>query len=236
MADIFREVEEDLQRDRLEALARRWGPLILGLVLVVVVATAGYVFWRNWQTSHLEGRTAALSTAARADDPGTAADALAAVAADEDGGGRGAIARLIEVGLRARSIGGAPDAATPGDLLAGLAGDPAPAAPGIAPAPAMFRDLALILRTLHEMDRLDRGGAGGPDRAALRARLTPLTDPASPWRHTARELAAVLAADAGDRADAVELLRAILGDPAAPQATRQRAGELVALYDGEAGS
>ena len=38
MSDFFREVEEDIRRDRLERLARRYGPLVLSVVVAAVVA------------------------------------------------------------------------------------------------------------------------------------------------------------------------------------------------------
>lgn len=46
MVDFINEVEEELRKDRYNALLKKWGPLIV-LVLVGIVAFAGYLEWKK---------------------------------------------------------------------------------------------------------------------------------------------------------------------------------------------
>ncbi|EWY40005.1 hypothetical protein N825_03170 [Skermanella stibiiresistens SB22] len=224
MTDIFREVDEDLRRDRLEKLWKRYGALIVAVVLLVVAGTAGFVTWRNWQHSEAETKTQQLAEALRlagtpaaqggatGGDPKAAADALAAYAA-QTGAGQGTLARFYEAGLRARDGDGA--AAT--KIYDELAGSSAVA--------QVYRDLATLLSVTHQVQ------AGEP--AQLRARLEPLTAESSPWRHSARELTALLAIRAGDKATAGKLFAQLQDDATAPSGVRNRATELAALYAAE---
>src|SRR5688500_9742342 len=65
MSDIFREVDEDLRRDRLEMIWMRYGAAFVGAVLVIVAGTAGFVAWRNHQHAEAETKTAQLADALR---------------------------------------------------------------------------------------------------------------------------------------------------------------------------
>jgi hypothetical protein len=65
MSDIFREVDEDLRRDRLEKIWKRYGAAFVGAVLLIVAGTAGFVAWRNHQQAEAETKTAQLADALR---------------------------------------------------------------------------------------------------------------------------------------------------------------------------
>ena len=49
LADIFREIEEDLRRDKAAEFWKRYGRYIVGAAAFVVAATAGYVGWKEYQ-------------------------------------------------------------------------------------------------------------------------------------------------------------------------------------------
>ena len=49
MSDIFKEVDEDLRREQFKRLWDRYGPYVIGLAILIVVATAGYRGWEYWQ-------------------------------------------------------------------------------------------------------------------------------------------------------------------------------------------
>ena len=42
MSDIFREIEEDLQRDRYKKLWEKYGNLVIAAAVVLVLGTAGW--------------------------------------------------------------------------------------------------------------------------------------------------------------------------------------------------
>jgi len=220
MTDIFREVDEELRRDRLEKLWKRYGTLLVVAVLAAVLGTAGFVAWRDWQHTKAETETARLAEAlrlaqgsgAQAANNLAAADALSAFAGQTDAG-PGTLARFYAAGLRARE-GKTAEAVAIYDELA-QSGSLAQA----------YRDLATVLSVMHQIQIGDPG--------QLRTRLQPLAADASPWRHSARELTALLDLRTGDRAAAGKLFSQLAADPAAPAGVRNRATELAALYAAE---
>ncbi|CAO3445418.1 hypothetical protein [Azospirillum argentinense] len=211
MSDIFREVDEDLRRDRMERVFKRYGGIMLAAALAVVAATGGTVAWRNWQQSQKESGTtalaAALSQAAQGPDKGV--EALAAFAAKSDPG-MAALAQLNAAALLARE-GKTAEAVTVYDTLSNNAG-----------AAAVYRELAALLSVMHQLE------SGDP--AQLQARLQPLTADANPWRFSAREMSAVLAARAGDKERARTLFQQLADDSQAPAGVRSRAADLATLY------
>jgi hypothetical protein len=223
MSDIFREVDEDLRRDRLEKIWKRYGAAIVGAVLVIVAGTAGFVAWRNHQHAEAETKTAQLADALRLagssagqgdtnGDPKAAADVLSAFAA-QSGPGPGTLARFFEAGLRAREGDSAAAIKIYDELTQSAKLEP------------VYRDLATVLSVMHQVQTGDPG--------QLTARLQPLMADNNPWRHSARELAALLAIRSGDKATAGKLFTQIQDDPAAPSGVRSRATELAALYSAE---
>lgn len=207
---FIREIEEELQRDRMALLWKRFGPIIIGAALLVVIATAGKVGWDAWQARQLTRQGEAFAAAQAAldrGDPGVAATLFAELA-DGQGGGVAAVARLREA--EARFLAG--DEAAGLALLDRLAG-----ASGIDPLLGDFAAIAAAQRRL-----------GQTDPAELRAALQPRMAANAPFRHSAREIAALAALEAGDREGAIEILRQLESDAATPEALRRRAVELLA--------
>lgn len=215
MSDIFREVDEELRRDQFAKLWKRYGTAVVTAVIAIVAATAGVVAWNNWRQANAEAETARLVAAlqsggdeAGADAGITVADQLAAFAADAEGD-RARLARFQEAAWRA-GAGQRDEAILIYDTLASSGADP------------VYRDLAVLLSVMHQVDEGDPAG--------LRARLQPLTTTGGAWRHTARELDAILAAQAGDRAAAAALFEELSADQSAPPGLRERASELASVY------
>ncbi|HMG49529.1 MAG TPA: tetratricopeptide repeat protein [Inquilinus sp.] len=210
MTDIFREVDEALREDRVKAIWRRYGTLIIAGAVAVVAATGAYVGWRSYSQSQAESQTRALvqAQAQAVADPKNAVAAYAAVAADSNAD-HAALARLLEA--RADLDAGKRDAA--GDLYQQIAGDS-----GVNPA---IRDLAKLYSV---MARLDDG-----DPATLAGELAPLAADTSPWRFLAREQQGLLALRQADPAKAREIFGALSKDPAAPPGVRARADQLLSV-------
>ncbi|WP_376959483.1 tetratricopeptide repeat protein [Azospirillum sp. A26] len=211
MSDIFREVDEDLRRDRAEHLFKKYGGAMIAAAVLVVAGTGGYSFWRHWQAQKKQEQTAALVTAISqsGQGPEKGIDALAAFAGSADPS-LAAIAQFNAAALMIRQGKGA-DAATVYDGIAGNAS-----------VPAQYRDLATLMGV---MQRADSG-----DPAQLTAKLQPLTADTSPWRFSARELTAMLAARAGDAEKARTLYKQLADDQQAPSGVRGRAADLASLY------
>jgi len=215
VADIFKEVEEDLRREKLEQLWKRYGRAVIALAVLVVIGTAGSVAWQRYQ-QHREAQLAEQYGAAIAlTDPTTGdlakADAALANIADA-GGGYGALAALERAAVKAK----AGDLDGAGKIYDGLASDSG--------APAALRDLARLLKAMRLVD------SGDP--AALTASLAPLMAPENPWRFSATELTALLALKSGDQKRATELFTQLADDLAAPSSLRARAAEMAAALKG----
>ncbi|HYD99651.1 MAG TPA: tetratricopeptide repeat protein [Alphaproteobacteria bacterium] len=210
MVDIFNEVSEDVRRDQMQALWRRFGPVLIGGAVAVVAGTAGYVGWQRWQETRLAAaseRLAGLGAQATAQANLQTAEALEGFAR-EQGGGLAVLARLHEADVRARS-GDAAGALAIYDALSREAeGGPA------------FRDLAAVLWGLHALATVEP--------AQIEARLQPLTGADQPYRFSAKEILALAAQKRGDAARADQLFQELADDAAAPSALRRRAAEMAA--------
>lgn len=211
MSDIFREVDEDLRRDRMERLFKRHGGAILAAALLIVAAAGGFAAWKAWTRSSREEATAALSGAlARATEaPADAVKALSSFAGTA-GSGEATLARLNAAALLVRD-GKGTDAVS---VYETVAADRS--------AETVYRDYAALMVVLHQ--------AASGDPAALRARLAPLLVDTSPWRFSARELDGLLAARAGDVERARTAFRQLADDPQTPAGVRARAADLATLY------
>lgn len=207
MSEIFREVDEALREDRAKLLWQKYGNMAISIATAIVLATAGYVFWKDYA----EGRDQALTDTLLAaledseSDPTAAIDALAALA-DDASDRQGVIARLHEAALRAET--GDADGAV--DVYRQLADDGS--------VQDAWRNLARLLAVLHSLD------TGDPDQLA--DELRPLTAEDSPWRYSARELTGLLALRQGDMAEARQIFDLLAVDPLAPPGIRTRAEEL----------
>ena len=208
---LFREIDEELRQEHYAKLWKKYGTYIIGAALALVVGVAGFQGWRNYDVSTrtAEGmRFAEAQRLMRGDQNEAAARAFASLAADANAG-YALLARFQDAAL----LAGQGDQA--GAIIAyrELARDT-----GI---DALYRDLALVLGALHEIDTADR--------AALGQRIAPLTADDNPWRYSAREIIAVLARRDGDAGKARELYSGIANDVVAPSGIRARAQEMLAL-------
>jgi len=192
-------------------LWKRFGPLMVGLASLVVVATAGKVAWDAWETRQLEQQGAAFAEAEvtlSGDDPVAAAAEFASLAASQSGDSS-AIARLREAEARLASD----ETETALTLL-----DRVAATDDIDP---IFRDFAAVAAAQRNVT------IAQSERA--RELLASRAGSDSPFHHSARELAAIAALQTGNVADATALLLDLRADTLTPADLRQRAEELLAL-------
>ena len=216
MVDIFDEVNEDLRTERVQALARRYGPLLVALVVLLIAGVAGWQVWR-WKARETRGTVAASFIDAMRDSQAPAGggnapareqalkqfDALAASAP----AGYQSLARLRAAALEA-AAGNLPAALAIWDKLSADTG-----------ADPLLRGLADLLWVQHQVD------TGDP--AAVRARLAQLTPPGNPWRAMARETEAWLDIRTGQVEQARTIMRELQADTNAPDGVRARAGALL---------
>ena len=215
MADIFREVDEDLRHERYLKLWRRWRYWLLGVGVAALGGAVAYVMLADAQESarEAEGRQFAAAVAGiEAGRGGEAADLLAALAADSESG-YAALARLAEADARSGR----------GDISGAIfVYDQMAADSRLDP---LYRDLGALLAAQRLVDRASA--------EEVNQRLAPLLTGQSPWRPLARELSAVAEMRAGNEEAARGLFAELVSDPAAPLGQRQRAAELLLSLGGD---
>jgi hypothetical protein len=208
---FIREVNEELRSDQLRFVWRRYGRLIIGAAVAIVLATAAYSGYRYW-SSHQAGSSgdqfiAALTLA----DQNKTDDALAALSAiEKDGhGSYPLLARLRAASLQAQKG----DAA--GAITALSAIGKETNVPEVIRNAARLRAGFLLVQT------------GTFDQVA--AEVQELAVPANAFRHSAREILGLAAYKAGDFAKARQWFQAIVDDPQSPRNLGQRAQMLLDL-------
>lgn len=196
------EVTEEVRRDRLFALFRKYGWIPILLILLVVGGSA----WSEWQKARAlaeaEAFGDALLTAMDADTPEARRAALASVPATD---AQRPILRLVEASDAAQ------DRAATLAALDALIADKA--------APQAYHDLAVLRRVVLL-------GAGMP-AADRRTALDGIAVAGRAYRPLAVEQLAYLSLETGDREAAVTGLQSLLQDQEAPQGLRRRAGQVL---------
>ena len=215
MADIFREVDEELSRDRALQAWRKHGKYVIAFAIAAVIAVAGFSGWQDYRERQrqAEGRAYVQAIDLVMKEDLRAATAAMAEVASEAGGYR-PLALLEEASLKVK----AGDRAGALKIYDDLAADGSTGRP--------FRDLATILSVMISLD------TGEP--AALAKRLQPLAAPDQAFHPSALELQGLLALRQGDFKTAKQNFRSLSDDAAAPTGLRQRATQILS-WIGERG-
>jgi len=208
---IFREVDEEVRQAELKKLWDKYGWLLVGAAIALVVGVAGVKAWKAWRLAAIQASGGQYEQALDLIDAGKIAEAdaeLKTLATDGKGGYK-VLARLRAAGL------------AKGDPAAKVAAYDAIADDGGLDRP--IRDLARIRAALLRVDHADE--------AEMARRLKGLDQPTSAWRHSANELLGLSAWKAGNAKKAQGHFLAILADPAAPRDIRARAEQMRALLE-----
>jgi hypothetical protein len=211
MSDVFREVDEDLRRERLKQVWDRYGIVLLVAAVLIVVAVAVFVFLdsRGQQQAEAEGdRYYAALELLRTGDADGANAAFDALAADGQGGY---------------------------PILAALNAATALAVSGeTSRAVAAFDEIAndtAVNDAVRDVARI-RAGLLLADTASveeMRERLGALSEAESPFRPLALEIMAITAMREGEYDTAIGWLATLAGDANATQEAQARASQLFSL-------
>lgn len=217
MSDIFDEVGEDLRRDRLTGLWKRYGWVLYvaaGVIVAVTAAWRGYDYWTTSRANAAGDAYSQVLASAKAGDHKELAESLALYA--------GSAPAQYQVLARFRA---ASEHAAMGETDNALAAfEDLSKASGV---DQPFRDLATIRAALIAVDRetVDQ----------IKARVSGYNNDISPWRHAAREIIALASVRAEDWKGVSEEARKLTDDPATPADVRARARILRDLAISEAG-
>ncbi|MTJ04142.1 MAG: hypothetical protein FH759_05525 [Sediminimonas qiaohouensis] len=207
---FIEEVTEEVRRDRLFRLMRRYGWIAVLAVLLLVGGAA----LNEWRKSQAEARAQAtgdaILAAMQADEPQARVDALASVETHTPGAQAVVdmlrAAELVADGQAEAAAGALDSIATDGEL------------------PEIYRDMAgfksaLLAETLGDEER--------------RLRLEGLVSSGSPLRLQAEEQLALMDIAAGAREDAIERLQRIMDDSMVTSGLRRRASRLMLALGAE---
>lgn len=214
MADIFKEVDEELRRDQAAKLWKKYGGYILAAAAVVVLGMAGLQAWRYYDLSRrkeISDRFAAALYQVTAGNKTAGLEEFTGFADASASGYRG-----LAAFEQARMLADSGDAAGAIAIWDRIAADGAMG--------EGFRNTATLLSVLHQIDETDP--------ATLRGRLEPLAVEGRPFRASANELLAVLSLREGDQATARDLYSKITDDRSAPAGLRARAAQMLAALKG----
>lgn len=212
MNDIFREVDEEVRRDKAVEFFNKHGSKFVVAAILIVMAVGG---WRFYQDRVFRERAAlgARYEAALVDANAGKLEQLEALAGDKTGATYATLAKFrlaAELARKATDEASAKNAASAFDTLA-----------NDATLSAEWRELAKL-----------RAGFALIDTAPydeVEKRLMPLSAPGAAYRHSAREGIALAAWKAGKADKALDALQAIILDADAPQGLRQRAELLLSV-------
>lgn len=210
MSDIFREVDEEIRKERYATLWKKYGAYVIAAAVALVLAVAGYQGWQQWQRSQALSASDNYNAAVAQLEQGNTEQGLQQLAeiADPSGDGYALLAAFRRAELLAER-GDSDQAVAIWNEIAGSGGDDP------------LRELATVFAVMHQVD------GGAPDQLA--GRLQPLAAEGSPYRWTAIELQATLAHKQGDDDRAIELFKQIADGGDVPPAQRRRATQMLEL-------
>lgn len=217
MTDIFREVEEDLRKEQAKRLWRRFGPYVVLLAILIVLATAGWRGWLYWRGLQAAATGDRFVNALNLANDGKHDDAMKALA-DLQATGTGGYPILAKMRSAADlAIAGKTDEAVKAydDLAA------APSTPPLLKTLSRLRSALLLSDTA--------------DLAAMKTRIGDLAATGGPWRNAAREILGLTAWRTGDVDAARGYFNDIATDPTASEAAKSRAQLMQELIRGKAG-
>lgn len=203
MTDIFREVEEEVRRERIEQLWKQYGDYIIAGAAIIIIAVASFELWRVYEQKQLikasDEYTAALQLASTGQSA-QAAELFSKLAATAPGG-YSAVSRLQQAETL-MAVGNRVDAIAVYKQIASSS-DPF---------------LAAIARINLGWALVDQS-----PKSEIESLLSPLLAAGNAWAPLAHEIIAYADYRVGESNAAIDEYQSILADRNSPQSLRQRA-------------
>jgi hypothetical protein len=208
-SDAFlREVDEELRRDQMLSIWKRWGRWLVAGAVGVLAAWGGFLWWQDRETkaAGVEGEqlAKALDQLQAGNDAGATASLKTLSASEREG------YKVSATLAQAAMAMGKGDNAAAAKGFASVANDASLSQP--------WRDLALVRQTAAEFDTLK------PETVITR--LKPLAAKGNPWFGSAGEMVAVAYLNTGQSGLAGKLFAEIGKDEQVPESIRSRAVQM----------
>lgn len=216
---FFREVDDELRRDRATRVWQRWGLWIVAAIVAGLAAFGGWLYWqhRQAQAAGVEGEQLQAAYDSLAGGNAAAANTPLTTLATSGNDGYRVLAAFTQADilLQKNDLKGA------AAKFAAVAADRSVAQP--------FRDLALIRQTVAEFDTVKP--------QVVVDRMRSLAVPGGAWLGSAGELLGAAYLKLGRREQAGQVFGRVSRDKDVPDSIRQRAVQLAgALGGGNQGS
>ncbi|MGC6399146.1 tetratricopeptide repeat protein [Sphingomonas sp. FW199] len=208
---FLREVDEELRREQAAAIFRRWGKIIIAVVVLSLAAFGGWLWWQHYQSTRAAEQGVVLSAALDSLAKGKADEATKPLAelagSNVDGYRFAAVFTQADIMLARNDLKGA------AAKFAAVAND--------TDQPEAVRNLALLRQTLAEYDTLS------PDQVINR--LKPMATKESPYFGTAGELTAIALMSMKREAEAGRIFGELAKSEDVSETIRQRAVQMAGL-------
>jgi hypothetical protein len=205
---FYREVDEELRRDRARTLWERYGKLAIAGVVLLLAAIAGAIYWNNHKQEQA-GKQGETLIGAFDDISGgnkaaatTKLDQLAK--ADQPGYRAAALLTKADLAIEANNLDGA------AAIYRQVSGDQS--------LDESYRNLALVRGTAVEFDKLQP--------QAVVERLKGVAVAGNPWFGSAGEMVAIAYLKLNKPADAARIFAAMAKDKQVPDSIRTRAVQM----------
>jgi hypothetical protein len=206
--NFYREVDEELRRDRARTLWERYGKLAIVGVVLLLAALAGAIYWNNQQQVRAGEKGEKLIAAFDDISGGNKAAATAKLdelaKADAPGYRAAALLTKADLAIEANNLDGA------AALFKQVSEDQS--------FDESFRNLAMVRRTHVEFDKLQP--------QAVVDRLKPLAVAGNPWFGSAGEMVAISQLKLNKPAEAARIFAAMAKDKQVPDSVRSRAVQM----------
>lgn len=202
---IFREVDEELRRERWATIWNRYGVLILAGALAVLLVIGGIIGWQKWQVSARQSAGDQFIEALKQESAGKTESAFKTLEKLADGSTKGyELLASLHLAARKASAGETAEAELHYKKIAVDGG-----------ADKILKDYAKLNLALLRLD----GASFEETKGALQEFVTP----GGAWRATALEVVALAALKEGKLDEAQSGFTEIVGDRSSPSALRRRA-------------
>ena len=210
MTEFFREVDEDVRRDRIIRIWTKYRYIFIGMAVLIVAGTGAWRAYEQYRDQAAEAANTKFEAAVQLARDGKAAEAAAAFDALGKTAPKGyaSLARLRAAGELAESD---PQAAI--NSYEALADDSS--------FDPSFRDFAKLRAAILRVDR--------DDPLDFERRYAPLASDNFPYHHQIRELLGLAALKRNAFDSAGRWFDGIISDVRAPAGVRMRAGALMSL-------
>ena len=205
---FLREVDENLRRDQLSGMARKYGGWLIAAVVLLLAAVGGWLYWQEQQKRDAAADSEVLAQVYT--DIGTGKFSTVPQRLDGLSKGSSDAVRATALFTRAALAIEQNDRPTAIAKYREIAADEGFAQP--------YRDLAQIRSTSLEFDTIT------PEQVI--ARMEPMTRPGNPWFGSAGELTAMAQVKQGKTTEAGRLFAAIAADRQVPDSIRARAVQI----------